>query len=123
MQAREGPATVLVRVVQADQADPHPANDSLSLTLNASPAPPLPNILRVSKVRTDFFDHTPIAEIEVDQTALDRYAPFTSFWLEGSSNLLDWERLGLFGILGRGPATVTDHAAPGVKTRAYRLQR
>ena len=121
--AREGPATVLVRVVQADQADPHPANDSLSLTLNASPAPPLPNILRVSKVRTDFFDHTPIAEIEVDQTALDRYAPFTSFWLEGSSNLLDWERLGLFGILGRGPATLTDHAGPGVKTRAYRLQR
>ena len=39
------------------------------------------------------------------------------------ANLLDWERLGLFGILGRGPATLTDHAAPGVKARAYRLQR
>ena len=92
-------------------------------TLNASPAPPIPTILRVRKVRTDFFDHTPIAEIEVDQTALDRYAPFTSFWLEGSSNLVDWERLDLFGILGRGPVTLTDHAGPGVKARAYRLRR
>ena len=56
---REGAATGFVRVQQSDQIDPNPANDTLSLTLNVGPAPPIPPILRVRKVRTDFFDqHT-----------------------------------------------------------------
>ena len=87
-----------MRVQQSDQIDPNPANDTLSLTLNVGPAPPIPPILRVRKVRTDFFDHTPIAEVEIDQAALDRLAPFTTFSLEGSSNLRDWEFLEYVGL-------------------------
>ena len=64
-----------MRVQQSDQIDPNPANDALSLTLNVVPAPPILPILRVRKVRTDFFDHTPIAEVEIDQAMLDRFAP------------------------------------------------
>jgi len=73
-------------------------------------------------VRTDFFDHTPIAEIEIDQAALNRLAPFTTFSLEGSSNLRDWEFLTYAGFLPLAPVTFTDHANPGVTTRAFRLR-
>ncbi len=74
------------------------------------------------KVRTDFFDHTPIAEVEIDQAALNRLAPFTTFLLEGSSNLRDWEFLTYAGFLPLAPVTFTDHANPGVTTRAFRLR-
>ena len=111
-----------MNVQQSDQIDPNPANDALSLTLNVAPAPPIPPILRVRKVRTDFFDHTPIAEVEIDQALLDRLAPFTTFSLEGSSNLRDWEFLTYVGLAPLAPVTFTDHAAPGVTARAYRLR-
>jgi hypothetical protein len=78
--------------------------------------------LRLRKVRTDFFDHTPIAEIEIDQAALNRLAPFALFRLEGSSNLRDWEFLTYAGgVLSIAPITFTDHANPGVTTRVFRL--
>ena len=119
---REGTVTGFVRVQQSDQIDPNPANDALSFTLNVGPAPAIPQILRVRKVRTDFFDGTPIAEVEIDQAALDRLAPFTTFSLEGSSNLRDWEFLKYVGLLPLAPVTFTDHAPPGATTRAYRLR-
>ena len=71
-------------------ADPNPANDTLSLALDVALAPLLPPVLRVRKVRTDFFDRTPIAEVEIDQALLNRLAPFMTFRLEASSNLQDW---------------------------------
>lgn len=120
---RDGTVTAFVRVQQSDQIDPNPANDTPSLTLNASPAPPIPSILRLRKVRTDFFDQTPIAEVEVDQAALDRLAPFTTFSLEASSNLRDWEFLKNVGLFPLVPVTFTDHVPPGVTGRAYRLRR
>ena len=79
LHSRTGTATAFVQVQQSDQVDPNPANDSLSWTLNIGPEPPIPTILRVRKVRTDFFDQTPIAEVEIDQAALNRLAPFTTF--------------------------------------------
>jgi uncharacterized repeat protein (TIGR01451 family) len=118
---RVGSFTGFINVQQSDQIDPHPANSSLSFTLDVGPAPPIPPILRVRKVRTDFFDHTPIAEVEIDQAALNRFAPFTIFSLQGSSNLRDWEFLTLAGSLPLAPVTFTDHANPGVAMRAFRL--
>jgi uncharacterized repeat protein (TIGR01451 family) len=118
---RAGSFTGFVDVQQSDQIDPQPANNSLSFSLDVGPAPPIPPILRVLKVRTDFFGHTPIAEIEIDQAALNRLAPFTVFSLQGSSNLRDWEFLTLAGSLPLAPVTFTDHANPGVAMRAYRL--
>jgi uncharacterized repeat protein (TIGR01451 family) len=120
--SRVGSFTGFVSVEYSDQIDPHPANDSLSFTLNVGPDPPIPSILRVRKVRTDFFDHTPIAEIEIDQAALNRLAPFTTFYFEGSSNLRDWEFLAYAGFLPLAPVTFTDHAIPGVTMRAFRLR-
>jgi hypothetical protein len=111
-----------VQVQQLDQIDPNPANDALSWTFDVGPAPPIPPILRVRKVRTDFFDQTPIAEVEIDQAALNRLAPFTTFYLERSSNLLDWEYLRLVGYGPLAPITFTDHANPGVMMRAFRLR-
>ena len=121
---REGAVTGLVRVQQSEQIDPNPANDTLSLTLNTAPAPPIPPILRVRKVRTDFFDGTPISEIEIDQAALNRLAPLTTFSLESSSNLRDWEFLTYtsFLLAPRAPVTFTDHATPGAAMRAFRLR-
>jgi hypothetical protein len=75
------------------------------------------------KVRMDFFNKTPIAEVEIDQAALNRFAPFTLFYLERSSNLRDWEYLRLVGIVPLAPVTFTDHAEPGVTMRVYRLRR
>jgi uncharacterized repeat protein (TIGR01451 family) len=118
---RVGTVTGFVNVQQSDQTDPQPANDSVSFTLNVGPAPPIPPILRVRKVRTDFFDQTPIAELEIDQAALNRLAPYTLFRLEGSSDLRDWEFLTYAGFLPLAPVTFTDHANPGVTTRAFRL--
>jgi uncharacterized repeat protein (TIGR01451 family) len=120
---RSGTATSFVQVQQLDQVDPNPANNALSWTLNIGPEPPIPPILRVRKVRTDFFNHTPIAEVEIDQAALNRFAPFTPFYLERSSNLRDWEYLKLVGLVPLAPVTFTDHAEPGVTMRAYRLRR
>jgi hypothetical protein len=117
-----GTVTGFVQVVQSDQIDPHPENNALSFTLNVGPAPPIPPILRIRKVRSDFFTQTPITEVEIDQAALDRYAPFTTFNLEGSSNLVDWEFLGYVGLAPLVPVTYTDHASPGVSMRAYRLR-
>jgi hypothetical protein len=119
---RIGTATGWVRVQQLDQIDPDPANDALSWTLDVGPAPPIPPILRVRKVRTDFFDQTPIAEVEIDQAALNRVAPFSLFYLERSSNLFDWEYLRLVGYGPLAPITFTDHAGPGEKMRAFRLR-
>ncbi|HZF72861.1 MAG TPA: hypothetical protein VEZ51_05485, partial [Gemmatimonadaceae bacterium] len=119
---RVGTVTGFVNVQQSDQVDPQPGNNALSFTLNVGAAPPIPPILRVRKVRTDFFDHTPIAEIEIDQAALNRLAPFTTFSLEASSNLRDWEFLKYVGFLPLAPVTFTDHANPGVTTRAFRLR-
>ena len=99
------------------------ANNTLSWTLNSGPEPPIPPILRVRKVRKDFFDQTSIAEVEIDQAALNRLAPFTTFYLERSSNLRDWEYLRLVGFVPLAPVTFTDHAEPGVTMRAYRLRR
>jgi hypothetical protein len=73
------------------------------------------------KVRQDFFTQTSIAEVEIDQAALNRYAPWTTFYLQRSSNLRDWEYLKLVGLTPLAPVTFTDHADPGVTTRAYRL--
>jgi hypothetical protein len=112
-----------VQVQQLDQIDPNPANNVLPWTLDIGSEPPIPPILRVRKVRTDFFDKTPIAEIEIDQAALNRLAPFTLFYLERSSNLRDWEYLRLVGFVPLAPVTFTDHADPGVTMRAYRLRR
>jgi uncharacterized repeat protein (TIGR01451 family) len=118
---RVGSFTGLVSVQQSDQIDAQPTNDSVSFTLDVGPAPPIPPILRVRKVRTDFFDHTPIAELQIDQAALNRLAPFTTFWLEASSNLRDWEFLTYVGFWSLAPVTYTDHANPGVAMRAFRL--
>jgi len=118
---RVGTITGGVQVQQSDQLDPQPANNTVSFTLDVGPAPPIPPILRVRKVRTDFFDGTPIAEVEIDQAALNRLAPFTTFSLEASSNLRDWEFLGSVGFLPLAPVTFTDHASPGVRMRAFRL--
>jgi len=120
---REGTATGFVQVQQSDQVDPNPANDTLSWTVNSGAAPAIPPILRVRKVRKDFFDQTPIAEVEIDQAALNRLAPFSTFYLERSSNLLDWEYLRLVGFIPLAPVTFTDHAGPSVTMRAYRLRR
>jgi hypothetical protein len=117
-----GTTTGFVNLQQSDQLDPNSGNNSVSFTLNVGSAPPIPQILRVRKVRTDFFDHTPIAEIEIDQAALNRFAPFTTFSLEASSNLRDWEFLAYTGFLSSAPVTFTDHANPGVSTRAFRLR-
>src|SRR4029079_9317009 len=108
----EGAVAAFVQVQQSDQLDPNQANSSLVLNLNASAAPPTPPVLRVRKVRTDFFDRTPIAELEVDQLLLDRLAPLTVFSLEASSNLRDWEFLKYVGLLPLAPVTFTDHVAP-----------
>jgi hypothetical protein len=120
---REGTATGFVQVQHSDQADPNTANNTLSWTMNSGPVPPIPPILRVRKVRKDFFDQTTIAEVEIDQAALNRLAPFTTFYLERSSNLRDWEYLRLVGFVPLAPVTFTDHAEPGVTMRAYRLRR
>jgi uncharacterized repeat protein (TIGR01451 family) len=120
--SRTGSFPGLINVQQSDQIDPHPANDSLSFTLNVGPAPAIPPILRLRKVRTDFFDHTSIAELEIDQAALNRLAPFSSFWVEGSSNLRDWEFLTETSFLTPVPVTFTDHANPGVTARSFRLR-
>jgi hypothetical protein len=120
--SRVGSFAGFVSIQQSDQIDSNPANDSLSFTLDVGPAPPIPPILSLRKVRTDFFDRTPIAELQVDQAALNRLAPFTTFSLEGSSNLRDWEFLNYVGFLSRAPVTFTDHANPGVTMRAFRLR-
>ena len=120
---RTGPATAYVSVQQSEQVDPNPANNAPSLTLDVAAAPPIPSILRVRKVRTDFFDQTPIAEIEIDGPALYRFDSFRTFRLEGSSNLQDWDFLAYTGLFGtRTVTTFTDHTSPGVTTRAYRLR-
>jgi hypothetical protein len=120
---RVGTVTGSVNVQKSDQIDPQLANDAVSFTLNVGAAPPIPPILRVRKVRTDFFDQTPIAEIEIDGFTLFRLDSLRTFWLEGSSNLRDWEFLTYTGLLGsRAPFTFTDHAPPGVAMRAFRLQ-
>jgi uncharacterized repeat protein (TIGR01451 family) len=120
---RTGAATGWVQLQQVDQNDPNPANDAVSWTLETGPAPPIPEILRVRKVRTDFFDQTPIAEVEIDLAALNRLAPFTFFHLERSWNLLDWDYLGLFGYWPLERVTFTDHADPGTRMRAFRLRQ
>ena len=98
-------------------------NNLLLWTLTIGPEPPIPTILRVRKVRTDFFNHTPIAEVEIDQGALDRLAPWTTFYLPRSSNLRDWEYLRLVGLTPYAPVTYTDHADPGVAMRTFRLSQ
>jgi hypothetical protein len=120
---RTGPVTALISVQQSDQVDPNPANDALSLALEVFPEPPIPPVLHVRKVRTDFFDNTPIAEVVIDQAALNRVAPFTTFNLEASSNLHDWEFLKYVGLVPLAPVTFTDHAGSGGNMRAYRLRR
>jgi len=117
-----GTVTGFVSVQQSDQVDPQPANDAVSFTLDVGPAPPIAPILRLRKQRTDFFDRTPIAEVEIDQAALNRLAGFTVFRLEGSSNLRDWEFLNNVGFLPLAPVTFTDHAEPGATMRAFRLR-
>jgi len=112
-----------VNIQQSDQVDPQPANDAVSFTLDVGAAPPIPPILRLRKARTDFFDHTSIAEVEIDQAALNRLAGYTVFRLEGSSNLHDWDFLTYVGYLPLAPVTFTDHADPGVTMRAFRLSR
>ena len=119
---RAGSFTGYVSIQQSDQLDPQTANNSLSFTLDVGPAPPIPAILRVRKVRTDFFHHTPIAELEIDQAALNRLVPATIFRLEGSSNLRDWDLLGYTDFLKLAPVTFTDHASPGLTTRVFRLR-
>ena len=91
--------------------------------MNSGAAPPIPPILRVRKVRKDFFDQTTIAEVEIDQAALNRLAPLSTFYLDRSSNLRDWEYLRLVGFVPLAPVTFTDHAEPGVTMQAYRLRR
>lgn len=119
---RQGAATSFVQVQHSDQTDPNPANNALSWTLNSGPAPPIPTILRIRKVRTDFFKQTSIAEVEIDQAALNRLAPYTTFYLDRSSNLRDWDYLRLVGFVPLAPVTFTDHADPGVTMGAYRLR-
>ena len=119
---RTGAATGSVQVDRFDQSDPNTANNAISWTMNIGPEPPIPTIMRVRKVRTDFFDHTPIAEIEIDQAALYRAAPWSTFYLERSSNLRDWEYLRLVGFTPLAPVTFTDRADPGVTMQAYRLR-
>jgi hypothetical protein len=119
---RTGAATGLVQVHQADQLDPNPENDIVRWTFNIDVAPPIPPFLRVRKVRTDFFDQTSIAEIEIDQAALNRYLPYTPFYLERSSNLRDWEPLRLVGYQPLAPVTFTDQAGPESATRMFRLR-
>ncbi len=119
----EGTSTGFVQVQHLDQVDPNPANDTLSWTMNSGAAPPIPPILRVRKVRKDFFDQTTIAEVEIDQAALNRLVPLTTFYLDRSSNLRDWEYLRLVGLVPLAPVTFTDHSEPGVTMRAYRLRR
>jgi uncharacterized repeat protein (TIGR01451 family) len=119
---RTGTANSFVQVGHSDQVDPNPANNALSWTLNIGPEPPIPTILRVRKVRTDFFKHTSIAEVEIDQAALNRLAPYTTFYLDRSSNLHDWEYLRLVGFVPLAPVTFTDHGEPGATMRAYRLR-
>src|SRR5262249_58232615 len=119
---RVGSAAGFVQVQRSDQIDPNAANDTVSFTLEVGPEPPIPPILHVRKVRTDFFDHTPIAELEVDQTALNRLGVFGPFSLEASSNLHDWEFLTYVGgFLSSGRVTFTDHANPGVTMPVFRL--
>jgi hypothetical protein len=119
---RTGTATSFVQVQHSDQVDPNLANNTLSWTLNIAAEPPIPTIMRVRKVRKDFFDQTPIAEVEIDQAALNRYAPYSTFYLDRSSNLADWEYLRLVGFTPLAPVTYTDHSEPGVTMRAYRLR-
>jgi hypothetical protein len=80
---RGGVTTSSVQVMTSDQTDPNPANNTLSWTLDVGDTPAIPSILSVRKVRADFFDHTPIAEIQIDQAALNRLAPYSTF-LPGS---------------------------------------
>jgi hypothetical protein len=119
---REGTSTGSVQVQQLDQSDPQTANNVASFTLEVGPAPPIPSILSLRKVRTDFFDGTPIAEIAIDQAALNRLAPLTLFKLEGTSNLRDWDFLSYAGLLPYLPVTFTDHSNPGATIRAFRLR-
>jgi hypothetical protein len=119
---REGATTVQVEVQRSDQMDPNPANDALSQTLDIGPEPPIPPVLRVRKVRKDFFAQTLIAEVEIDQAALNRLAPFTTFSLERSSNLRDWEELSFVGFWSLEPVTFVDHANLGESMQAYRLR-
>jgi hypothetical protein len=114
---RSGTATSFVQVQHSDQSDPHSANNALSWTLDIGHEPPIPTILRVRKVRMDFFDQTLIAEVEIDQAALNRFAPFTTFYLDRSSNLRHWEHLRLIGYWPLAPVTFTDHADSGVTMR------
>jgi len=120
---RTGNATSSVQVQYSDQTDPNLANNVLSWTLNIGPEPPIPNVLRLSKVRKDFFTQASIAEVEVDQAALNRFAPWTTFYLQRSSNLRDWEYLRLVGLTPYAPVTFTDHADPGVAMRSFRLSQ
>jgi len=120
---RIGPATSFAQVQHLDQTDPNPANDTLSWMLDVNAAPVIPPIMRVRKVRSDFFDKTTITEVEIDQAALNRYAPFSTFYLDRSSNLRDWEYLRLVGYTPLAPVTFTDHGDPGVTMQAYRLRR
>lgn len=117
-----GPATAVIQVQRLDQVDPELANNILSLSIDVGPAPPLRPILRVRRVRTDFFDRRFIAEVEIDQAELGRMAPGSLFRLEGSSNLRDWEDLGLVGLFPLAPVTFTDHARPGDAARVFRLR-
>lgn len=119
---RTGAATGWIQVQHLDQVDPNPANNAVSWTLEVGDAPPIPPILHLRKVRTDFFDQTPIAEVEIDQAALNRAAPFTVFHLETSSNLRDWDFLRLVGVSPLAPVTYTHQASPGATMRAYRLR-
>lgn len=120
--SQAGPATALIQVQRLDQVDPQLANNILALPLDVGPAPPLRPILQVRRVRTDFFDRTSIAEVEIDQAELGRIAPGSLFRLEGSSNLRDWDDLGLVGLFPLAPVTFTDHARPGDAARAFRLR-
>jgi hypothetical protein len=120
---RVGTVTGFVNVQQSDQTDPHPENGASSFRFEVGPAPPIPQIMRLRKVRTDFFDQTPIAEVEIDQAALNRLAPFSLFQLEGSSDLKSWEFLTYAGFLPLVPITFTDRAGPGDALRAFRLRQ
>jgi len=110
---RTGTATSSVQVQYSDQTDPNLANNVLSWNLNIGQEPPVPTILHVSKVRKDFFTQGSIAEVEIDQAALNRFAPWTTFYLQRSSNLHDWEYLRLVGPAPLAPVTFTDLADPG----------
>jgi uncharacterized repeat protein (TIGR01451 family) len=118
---RTGTINSSVQVVASDQTDPNLANNTLSWTFNVGAEPPVPQVLRLSKVRKDFFTQGSIAEVEIDQGALNRFAPWTTFYLQRSSNLRDWENLRLVGLAPFAPVTFTDHADPGVPMRTFRL--